>query len=103
MALNNIIVQLIEVVFSISLFLNAVLFVPQIIKLYKYKNPQNLSLLTFAGFNFIQFFIMLHGYIMKDYLLLFGYLISLITCGCVTMQILFYRKKYQQKFDKVSR
>ncbi len=97
MTLNNLIVQIIEVVFSISLFINAGLFIPQIIKLYKSKHPQNLSFLTFAGFNFIQFFIVLHGYIMKDYLLLFGYLISFITCGCVTLQILFYRKKYQQK------
>ena len=97
MVLNNFITQLIEVVFSISLFINAGLFIPQIIKLYKYKNPQNLSFLTFAGFNFIQFFIILHGYIMKDYLLLFGYLISFITCGCVTFQIFYYRNKFQQK------
>lgn len=93
MTFNNLVVQTIEVVFSISLFVNAALFIPQIIKLYKSKDSKDISLLTFAGFNLIQFFVILHAYLHKDKLLLFGFLLSLITCGCVTILTIVYRFK----------
>jgi MtN3 and saliva related transmembrane protein len=82
---------IIETVFSVGLFINAILFVPQIIKLYQKKNSRELSLLTFAGFNTIQFFTILHGYIHQDYLLMTGFLLSFITCGTVTGMIIYYR------------
>lgn len=82
----------IEIVFSLGLFINAILFVPQIIQLYKTKNSKGFSLLTFGGFNFIQFFVVLHAYLHNDYLLLFGYVLSFITCGVVTLMIIRYRK-----------
>lgn len=83
----------IEIVFGLGLFINAALFIPQIIRLYRTKDAGGLSLITFAGFNLIQLFTLLHGYLHKDYLLVFGYLLSLITCGMVTIMIIFYRKK----------
>lgn len=81
----------IEIWLSIGLFVNALLFVPQIIKLLKVKNPEGLSLLTFGGFNLIQLPILIHGYLTKDYILFWGYLLSLITCGAVTALILYYK------------
>lgn len=87
----------IETVFSVGLFINAILFIPQIIRLYRTKNSTGLSLLTFAGFNFIQLFTLLHGYLRKDYLLMTGYFFSLITCGAVTCLILIYRKDNKHK------
>ncbi len=84
-------VLFIETVFSLGLFLNAVLFIPQIIRLYQKKDSKEISLLTFAGFNVIQFFTILHGYINHDYLLMVGYIISFITCGIVTAMIIYYR------------
>jgi len=83
----------IEIVFSLGLFINALLFVPQTIKIYKTKNVAELSLLTFAGFNIIQLFTLLHGYLHRDYILMGGYVLSLITCGAVTCFIIFYRSK----------
>ncbi len=83
---------IIDFIFAIALFINAVLFIPQIIMLYRAKDSKELSLLTFGGFNLIQLFIFLHGYIHKDYLLMLGYLLSLISCGTVTFMILWYRK-----------
>lgn len=83
----------IEVIFGLGLFINAVLFVPQIIRLYKTKNSDEVSLLTFGGFWVLQFFTLLHGYLHKDYLLMFGFILSLITCGTVTAMIIFYRYK----------
>jgi len=83
--------QIVEFFFSLGLFINAGLFIPQIIQLYRTKNSQGLSLLTFAGFNLIQLFAVLHGFIHQDKILLLGFLLSLITCGTVTILLIWYR------------
>jgi len=82
---------IIEVVFSLGLFINAALFVPQIIKLYRQKDSAELSLLTFSGFNLIQLSMVLHAYLHDDYILLIGSFLSLVTCGAVTCLIIIYR------------
>ncbi len=92
--------DLIEIIFSLGLFFNAALFVPQAIKLWKTKKAEGLSLTTFAGFNVIQLFIILHAYILHDALLMFGYTLSLITCGFVTVFIIKYRDKPSPPEDK---
>lgn len=86
---------LVEAVFSFGLFVNAVLFIPQIIKLYKTKNADSLSLITFVGFNLIQLFVILHGYLRQDYLLIFGTTLSFLTSGMITALILYYRFYYK--------
>lgn len=85
--------KFIEAVFSLGLFINAVLFVPQIIRLYKSKHANDVSLLTFGGFWLIQVFIVLHGVINHDKLLIIGYSLSLLSCGIVVLLILMYRIK----------
>lgn len=85
--------DLVEFIFGLGLFLNAALFIPQIISLYKAKTAQGVSLLMFMGFNFIQLSTVLHGYYQNDYLLMIGYLLSLLTCGMVTSLIILYRRK----------
>lgn len=82
---------IIETVFSACLFINALLFIPQAIKLYRTKETKGLSLLTFSGFNFIQLFTVLHAYINNDNVLFIGMLLSLITCGSVTGLLVFYQ------------
>jgi len=82
---------IIETIFSLGLFFNAVLFVPQIIRLYKIKNSKSFSLATFIGFNLIQFFVILHGYLHADYLLVFGTALSLLTSGALTILIFYYK------------
>ncbi len=81
----------IEYGFSISLLVNAALFIPQILALIKSRSAKGVSLLTFAGFNAIQIFTMLHGLIIKDYLLAIGYLLSILSCGMVTVLVIYYR------------
>lgn len=81
----------IETLFSAGMFINAILFIPQAIRLFQTKNSQGFSLITFAGFNAIQFFTILHGYLHKDYLLMIGTIISFLTCGVVTVLIAWYR------------
>ncbi|MBA3285287.1 MAG: hypothetical protein H0U27_09565 [Nitrosopumilus sp.] len=88
MSLTN---YVIEYGFSISLLINAALFIPQIIALLKSKSAEGVSLLTFTGFNAIQLFILLHGLIIKDYLLAIGYLLSILSCGMVTVLVIYYR------------
>jgi MtN3 and saliva related transmembrane protein len=83
--------EFVDLIFSLGLFFNAALFVPQAITLLRRKNSGGLSLLTFAGFNVMQFFTALHGYLVKDYLLMTGFLLSFVTCGIVTLLILLYR------------
>lgn len=80
-------------VFGFGLFINALLFVPQIIKLLRTKDSTEVSLLTFAGFNVLQILMIWHGYLQNDYALILGGIISLIACGTVTLLICFYRKK----------
>lgn len=77
--------------FSISLIVNAALFIPQIISLIRTKSANGISLITFAGFNVIQLFTLLHGVYVNDYLLAGGYLLSIITCGTVSLLIIYYR------------
>ncbi|MCC2624921.1 MAG: rane protein of unknown function [Burkholderiales bacterium] len=81
----------IESVFSIGLFINAMLFIPQIIRLYRAKHADDVSLLTFAGFNMISVFIFLHAFIRNDMLLMLGYAFTLITNTTVTILIIWYR------------
>lgn len=77
--------------FSISLLVNAALFIPQIISLIKTESAKDISLITFAGFNIIQLFTLMHGLYIGDYLLAAGYLLSIITCGSVSILICYYR------------
>jgi MtN3 and saliva related transmembrane protein len=93
--------NIIEAGFSLGLFINAALFIPQIIQLLRVKDARGLSLLTFGGFAFIQLFIVLHGLIHKDYLLLIGCLISLLMCCIISFLIIFYRLKRSDKISKV--
>ena len=84
----------VEIMFGLSMFVNAMLFVPQAIRLFNTKNVRGLSLITFAGFNVIQFFTILHGYLNKDYILMWGFILSFILCAIVTIMIIFYRFFY---------
>ena len=93
----NCLEYVIEFVFAAGLFINAILFIPQAIEIYRTKDSHGQSLLTFAGFNVIQLFTTLHAYIHGDHILLLGYLLSLITCGAVTFLIVFYRLKKLSK------
>lgn len=85
-------IMVVNFIFSLGLFFNAALFIPQALALFKKKQANGLSLFTFAGFNVMQFFTVLHGVLEKDYILALGFGLSFITCGMVTLLILIYRK-----------
>jgi MtN3 and saliva related transmembrane protein len=77
--------------FSLSLLVNAMLFLPQILSLARRKDATGVSLITFLGFNVIQIFAVLHGFLTKDYILAAGFFLSILTCGTVSLQIIYYR------------
>ncbi|MBA3535790.1 MAG: hypothetical protein H0T84_04145 [Tatlockia sp.] len=64
---------------------------PQIISLLRYKSAKGLSLLTFGGFCVFQIFTILHGILTEDFLLAGGYILSFISCGTVTILIIYYK------------
>lgn len=84
--------NIVEFIFSFALFINALLFIPQAVRIFREKAAEEVSLLTFLGFLLIQFAIVLHGIINRDYLLVVGYLFSMLTCGVVVSLIVIYNK-----------
>lgn len=85
--------RIIEFCFGTALFINALLFIPQIVKILQTKEVKDLSLITFAGFNIVQILAVLHGYLKHDYVVMLGFALSLLTCGIITIMIVFYKLK----------
>jgi MtN3 and saliva related transmembrane protein len=89
--MGKILVDFVDVLFGIFLFINALLFVPQIIRLLRNKPADDVSLLTFAGFNIVNIFSVIHGVIIHDFWLMIGYSFSVITNTVVTGLIIRYK------------
>lgn len=84
--------KIITFIFGCGLIFNAILFIPQALRIYKTKSSKDLSLITFVGFTLTLLAAVAYGFIQKDNVLIFGYLISLLTCGAVTLLIFIYRR-----------
>jgi uncharacterized protein with PQ loop repeat len=80
----NTIEMIVDFLFGAGLFINALLFIPQILKLYHTKNSKDISKITFVGFCLIQFSAITYGYFHQDRILMIGYIFSLLMCGTVT-------------------
>lgn len=78
--------------FAIALFVNAMLFLPQIIRLWQKKDSQDISLLTFLGFNVINLMSLIHGIIKHDPYMIVGYSISFVMNTVTSFLIVKYRK-----------
>ncbi|MBL4647834.1 MAG: hypothetical protein JKY13_02595 [Gammaproteobacteria bacterium] len=77
----------------VGLFANSLLFIPQIVKILKHKSAKDFSLIMFGGFCLIQLALIGHGIIKHDYILLSGYVLSIIACGITTLLIIKYRHR----------
>lgn len=84
--------EVISALFGGALFVNACLFIPQIIRLYQKKNSEDVSLLTFLGFNIINLLAFLYGITIVNWILIAGYGLSLLMNSLVTLLIILYRK-----------
>lgn len=85
--------EIVTLFFGLGFVFNASLFIPQALKIIEKKSAKNISLVTFVGFNSIQLNGVLYGYYQKDYILMYGNLISLLSCGIVTCLAILYRNK----------
>jgi MtN3 and saliva related transmembrane protein len=83
----------VALLFGLGLGGNALLFVPQIIAVWRKKSDVGISLLTFGGFSILQIIGIAHGLYQHDLSLTLGMTASLLTCGTVTMLTLFFRIK----------
>lgn len=87
------IVFIVQIMFGAALFLNAFIFFPQALRIFREKSAKGVSLLTFSGILYCQLAMLFHGLVIKDHLFILGYAISLFSCSMVVLLIFFYRKK----------
>jgi len=80
-------------IFGLAMVLNAALFIPQALQLWRAKTSQGVSILSFAGFNTLQAIGALHGYFQHDHALMVGMLAALLTCGSVTILAAHYSRQ----------
>jgi len=79
--------------FGLGMGLNALLFVPQALSIWRTGRTEGVSLVTFGGFNALQALGVLHGVLQRDWSLTAGMAVSLVTCGSVTLLTLVYRRR----------
>ena len=85
--------EIIAYLWGLGLIGNALLFVPQVIAVWRKKTDEGVSLLTFGGFSVLQVVGILHGILQHDMSTLIGMVASLLSCGTVTLLTAFYRVK----------
>ncbi len=92
--------EIISVLFGAALFINACLFIPQIIRLYQKKNSEDISLLTFLGFNLINLLALIYGITKLDWVLIIGYGLSFTTNTLTTLLIVLYRPSSKDQVNE---
>ena len=85
--------DLVALLFGLGLGGNALLFVPQIISVWRKKSDVGVSLLTFGGFSVLQIIGIVHGLYQHDLSLTLGMAASLLTCGTLTLLTIVYRMR----------
>ena len=83
--------EIVAVIFGLGLGCNALLFVPQVLAVWRKKTDEGISLITFGGFSALQVVGIVHGLYQRDWSLILGMAASLMTCGSVTGLTIFYR------------
>jgi MtN3 and saliva related transmembrane protein len=89
--------QITAVAFGLGLGANALIFVPQIIAIWRRKTSEGVSTATFAAFNVLQAIGIAHGFFQRDYALMLGMIASLVSSGTVTVLALRYRPEWAAK------
>ena len=83
----------VKTAFSLALFVNALLFIPQAVRILKQSSAESVSLQTFTGFLIIQIISIAYGFEVKDWILTFGFALSAVACSSVILLALFFRLK----------
>ena len=85
--------EIVAIIFGLGLLVNAGLFLPQSMKIFRNRSAKGVSILTFAGFNVLQITGVLHGYYQNDPSLIIGMFASFIACFSVTFLSIVYRNR----------
>ena len=85
--------EIFQWLFGLGLGGNALLFVPQVVAVWRKKTDEGISLITFGGFSVLQAIGIVHGLYQHDWSLILGMAASLLSCGSVTGLTVFYRVK----------
>jgi len=85
--------EIVALLFGLGLGGNALLFVPQIVSVWRKKSDVGVSLLTFGGFSILQIVGIVHGLYQHDLSLTLGMAASLLTCGTLTLLTIIYRMR----------
>ena len=94
--------EIVAWMFGLGLGCNALLFVPQVLAVWRKKTDEGISLITFGGFSVLQVIGVVHGVYQRDLSLILGMAASLLTCGSVTALTIFYRVRRMQKASATS-
>ena len=82
--------EIVAVVFGFGLLCNALLFVPQVLAVWRKKTDEGSSLITFG---------VVHGVYQRDLSLILGMAASFLSCGSVTALTIFYRLRRLRNVD----
>ena len=85
--------EFVAVIFGLGLLCNALLFVPQVLAVWRKKTDEGISLITFGGFSVLQVIGVVHGLYQHDPSLTLGMAASFLSCGTVTGLTFFYRRR----------
>lgn len=90
----------VDSIYGISLIWDATVYIPQIVRLYRRKSPEGVSLLMFAGFSVSLGLAILNGFYYHDAVQAYGFIPSFTTCSIVTFLLVRYRwlKRRQEAF-----
>lgn len=80
-------------VFILLLLVNALLFLPQALRILRKKTADEISLFTYIGFWIIQFIFVIFALNNDNYWLVFAYLIGMVACGLVIALVFRFRKR----------
>lgn len=83
--------SIIDLLFDFSLIINALVFVPQIVKILRLKAAKELSFVSFSCMFLLQLLFGLHGLLHQDYALLIGMIAAMMVSGIIAILILIYR------------
>ena len=91
--------EIVAVIFGLGLLCNALLFVPQVLAVWRKKTDEGISLVTFGGFSVLQVIGVVHGMYQKDLSLIVGMAASFLSCGSVTALTVIYRLRRLRSVD----
>ncbi|MCW5590299.1 MAG: hypothetical protein KIT27_11640 [Legionellales bacterium] len=94
---------IIDILFGLGLFINALLFVPQLLRIVRVKSGHDISLLTFAGFFILNLISSIYGYYHSDWIMVIGYAVSALMCVLIVLATLIYRRGGDNTAEKVKK